>query len=102
MERREIPEGVKERVEGALNDLHRKYEGNYLHMEWGERVSAAVVLKEGVRLTLESLRMWARERLAVHKIPTRMLIVEDLPLNAVGKVFKPEVVRLFESMSQDT
>jgi malonyl-CoA/methylmalonyl-CoA synthetase len=65
--------------------------------EWGERVAAAIVLHEGRSLDLESLRNWAKERLASHKIPSRLLIVEALPRNAMGKVTKPAIVKLFET-----
>jgi malonyl-CoA/methylmalonyl-CoA synthetase len=64
--------------------------------EWGERVATAVVLCGGTELTLDALRAWARERLAVYKVPTRLLVVASLPRNAMGKVTKPEVTRLFE------
>jgi malonyl-CoA/methylmalonyl-CoA synthetase len=64
--------------------------------EWGERVGAAIVCRDGRRLELEELRLWARERLAPYKVPTRLIGVEALPRNPLGKVTKPEVVRLFE------
>jgi malonyl-CoA/methylmalonyl-CoA synthetase len=64
--------------------------------EWGERVGAALVLKNESGLNPESLREWAKERLAVYKVPTRIRIVADLPRNAMGKVIKPEVVGMFE------
>ena len=64
-------------------------------LEWGQRVCAALVLLPQRQLTLESLRIWAKEQLAVYKIPTRMIIVEELPRNAMGKVTKPQVVELF-------
>jgi malonyl-CoA/methylmalonyl-CoA synthetase len=64
-------------------------------VEWGERVGAAVVLRKGSTLTLEELRAWAKERLAVYKVPSRLRVVETLPLNAMGKVVKPEVVKAF-------
>lgn len=64
--------------------------------EWGERVGAAIVLNQGSDLTLDSLRQWARERLAVYKIPAQMLLVNDLPRNVMGKISKPEVARLFK------
>ena len=67
--------------------------------EWGERVCAALVLQPERVLTLESLRSWAKEQLAVYKIPTRILIVEELPRNAMGKVTKPTVVELFRPYS---
>ena len=65
-------------------------------LEWGQRVCAALVLLPQRQLTLESLRSWAKEQLAVYKIPTRIMIVEELPRNAMGKVTKPQVVELFK------
>ena len=62
---------------------------------WGEAVSAAVVLKEGASLDLATLRDWCRERLSVYKIPQRLLVVRELPRNAMGKVTKPAVRALF-------
>ncbi|MEA5602851.1 acyl-CoA synthetase [Nostoc sp. UHCC 0252] len=64
-------------------------------IEWGERVCAALVLQGLQPLTLEAFRSWAKERLAVYKVPTQILIVEELPRNAMGKVTKPTVVDLF-------
>ncbi|MEH2459679.1 acyl-CoA synthetase [Nostoc sp.] len=66
-------------------------------IEWGERVCAALVLQRSQPLTLESFRSWAKERLAVYKVPTQILAVEELPRNAMGKVTKPTVVELFRS-----
>ena len=66
--------------------------------EWGERVAAAAVLREGETLDLESLRSWAKQRLASHKIPSRLLIVDALPRNAMGKVTKPAIVNLFKNL----
>jgi len=65
--------------------------------EWGERVAAAVVLREGEKLDLERLRNWAKERLATYKVPSRLLIVDALPRNAMGKVTKPAIVDLFKA-----
>lgn len=63
--------------------------------EWGQRVCAALVLKPNQVLSLDSLRQWAKARLAVYKVPTRILTVTDLPRNAMGKVAKPVVIKLF-------
>jgi len=62
--------------------------------EWGERVSAVAVLTEGSHLTLDELRAWAADRLALHKIPTRLTLVDELPRNAMGKVVKARVKEL--------
>ena len=64
-------------------------------LEWGERVAAAVMLKDGESLDLPSLRMWAKEFLAAHKLPSRLLVLEALPRNAMGKVTKPAIKAMF-------
>jgi len=63
--------------------------------DWGERLSAAVELTAGATLELEELQRWAKERLAPYKIPRALRCVATLPRNAMGKVVKPEVARLF-------
>ncbi len=63
--------------------------------EWGERVGAAVVLRGSSALDCESLRAWAKERLAAYKVPSRLLTVDALPRNAMGKVTKPAVGAMF-------
>ena len=67
--------------------------------EWGERVAAAVVLHDGVALDLSSLRAWAKESLAPHKLPSHLLVLEALPRNAMGKVMKPALVAMFQNAS---
>ena len=64
-------------------------------VEWGERVCAALVLRSECSLNLSSFRSWAKEQLAVYKVPTRILTVEELPRNAMGKVTKPTIIQLF-------
>ena len=63
--------------------------------EWGERVCAAVLLRDGKTLSHAELREWAKERLASYKAPTRVLYVDELPRNVMGKVTKPDVKTLF-------
>ena len=63
--------------------------------EWGERVAAAIVLRQDHSLDLEALRTWAKARLAAHKIPSRLLTLKELPRNAMSKVTKPAIAKLF-------
>ncbi len=63
---------------------------------WGEAVAAAVVLHDGASLTLDELRAWCRERVSHYQIPKQILAVECLRRNAMGKVTKPDVAKLFE------
>jgi malonyl-CoA/methylmalonyl-CoA synthetase len=58
---------------------------------WGDRVVAAIVARGACDPTV--LRAWARERLAPHQVPRDIVLVEELPRNALGKVVKPELVR---------
>ena len=69
--------------------------------EWGERVAATVVLHDGVALDLSSLRAWAKELLAPHKLPSRLLVLDELPRNAIGKVMKPALVNMFPTSGSD-
>ena len=62
---------------------------------WGEMVALAAVLESGEELSLESLREWCQDRLSKYRIPSRLLVVEELPRNAMGKVTKPAVCDLF-------
>lgn len=63
--------------------------------EWGERVAVAAVPADGATPELEDLRTFARQRLASYKLPRQLLIVDDLPRNALGKVVKPHLEDLF-------
>src|SRR5207244_929476 len=63
--------------------------------EWGERICAAVERRGEAELTLAELQAWAKERLAPYKIPRALRSVPALPRNALGKVTKPEVAKLF-------
>jgi malonyl-CoA/methylmalonyl-CoA synthetase len=61
---------------------------------WGERIVACVVPRAGKEAlcTEEALRAFAKERLAVYKVPKNVLLVAELPRNALGKVVKPELL----------
>ena len=53
---------------------------------WGEEVTAYVVPSKTQPLVPEELIAFARERLATYKCPRRVVVVESLPRNAMGKV----------------
>ncbi len=62
--------------------------------EWGERIIAAVALEPGGAYTEAELLDWCRERLAGHKRPERIVLTEELPRNALGKLLRREVKRV--------
>lgn len=56
------------------------------HAKLGEDVAAAVVLKEGQRATDRDIRNFASERLAAFKVPRTVLILDEIPKGATGKL----------------
>ncbi len=63
---------------------------------WGEKVCAAVVLDPGKTMSIETLRAWGKEHLAPYKVPKDVVLLEKLPRNAMGKVIKPAVKKIFQ------
>lgn len=72
------------------------------HPTLGEDVGAAVVPKPGAALDPAELTEFCRERLADYKVPRRVLLVDELPRNATGKVVKRELSTLFDTASGPT
>jgi O-succinylbenzoic acid--CoA ligase len=64
--------------------------------EWGQRITAAVILKSDTELTQEVLIAFAREHLAGYKVPRVIRFVDALPLTSSGKVERKSVAALFE------
>jgi non-ribosomal peptide synthetase component E (peptide arylation enzyme) len=63
-----------------------------------ERVAAVVSLKPGVTLDLDDVRKhFTSVGVAKQKTPERLLVVEDLPHSATGKVMKQELRRLLQN-----
>lgn len=62
--------------------------------EWGEVVSAALITGLD-RPETDQLKAWLKDFLPAYKVPRNFLFLEDLPRNAMGKVTKKEVVKLF-------
>lgn len=61
--------------------------------EWGEIVVSALVLENPI--DTKNLNTWLRERMPAYKTPRSYKILEELPRNAMGKVTKNELKKLF-------
>ena len=61
---------------------------------WGEAVTAFVVVKDGAELSYNSLKIWCGDHMSSYKIPKKLVIVDSLPRNAMGKVTKPKLSQL--------
>ena len=62
--------------------------------EWGELIVAAIVT-ETTEINIDELNKWLRERMASYKTPRKYLVVDELPRNAMGKVTKNDVKKMF-------
>lgn len=71
----------------------------------GEVGHAFVVLRPGVTATADDIAIdliaWSRERLANYKVPRGITVVDDLPVNASGKVLKYELRQRLSVSEQD-
>jgi acyl-CoA synthetase (AMP-forming)/AMP-acid ligase II len=56
------------------------------HAKLGEDVAAAVVLREGKSADEKEIREFAAKRLADFKVPRKILILEEIPKGATGKL----------------
>ncbi|KAI3832877.1 hypothetical protein MKW92_002059 [Papaver armeniacum] len=69
--------------------------------DYGEAVTAIIVPEADAKqrgkeefkpaVCLEELQLWAKDKLAPYKIPTRLILWDSLPRNAMGKVNKKEL-----------
>jgi acyl-CoA synthetase (AMP-forming)/AMP-acid ligase II len=57
----------------------------------GEVGMAFVVLAPGAATTGDDIVAWSRDRMANYKVPRAVEVVDELPLNATGKVVKDEL-----------
>jgi acyl-CoA synthetase (AMP-forming)/AMP-acid ligase II len=56
------------------------------HAKLGEEVAAALVLKEGSTATEKDIRAFASERMADFKVPRKVIILDEIPKGATGKM----------------
>ncbi len=56
------------------------------HPKLGEEVAAAVVLKDGATATEKDIRAFAAERMADFKVPRKVIIMDEIPKGATGKM----------------
>ena len=73
--------------------------------DWGERVVAVITPASSARAVVErdadaaaqELREWLKQRMAGYQVPKAVEWWPELPRNAMGKVQKPELIRLLLS-----
>jgi acyl-CoA synthetase (AMP-forming)/AMP-acid ligase II/thioesterase domain-containing protein len=69
------------------------------HPTLGETIAAAVVLRPGATTTSADLRRFLRGHLAQFKIPHRILLLDQLPKGATGKLQRRHLSEVFQSQA---
>jgi fatty-acyl-CoA synthase len=59
--------------------------------QFGQRLKAFVVLRDGATLSEEDVKAYIKENLANYKVPREVVFVAELPRNPTGKVLKHEL-----------
>jgi acyl-CoA synthetase (AMP-forming)/AMP-acid ligase II len=60
--------------------------------EWGQRITAAVVLRSGMSVEPEELSEWTRRHLRTSKTAERVVIRQALPRTETGKLLRRQVL----------
>jgi len=56
------------------------------HDKLGEDVAAAIVLREGEEASERDIRDFAAEHLAPFKVPRKVVLLDEIPKGATGKL----------------
>jgi acyl-CoA synthetase (AMP-forming)/AMP-acid ligase II len=64
--------------------------------EWGEAVAIVIALK-GAHPGDAEIKTLIRDRLRSSRVPERILVVEALPYNEMGKLLRREVRRMLQT-----
>jgi fatty-acyl-CoA synthase len=59
--------------------------------EFGQRLKAVVVVRDGARLKANDVKRHVKEHLASFKVPRDVHFMDELPRNATGKILKREL-----------
>jgi len=94
-----------EELDSVLSQMPDVLEGAvaaYRDPIMGERICAIVVPRPGAEPTLDAVRgHFMRAGLATFKHPERLLLVEQLPRNSVGKVVRGDLARIASTPPAD-
>ena len=60
--------------------------------QFGQRLSAFVVLNPGASATSDDLKAHVKQHLASYKVPREVTVLDELPRNSTGKIMKRELV----------
>ncbi len=56
--------------------------------EWGEKVTAFIVARQGETIEPEALKAFLKSRISAFKVPKEFWVVSELPKSPAGKILK--------------
>lgn len=95
------PKEIENRIMELSEDVSEAAVFGIPDEKWSEVPCACVVLQPGSSLTPAQIEQFLRGHLAHYKIPKRIELVQSLPKNAVGKVLKCELKKLYSNQRQE-
>ena len=63
--------------------------------KWGEIIGVALVTTDNKDLDLDEIQKWCSKDLSDYKLPRRVLILDNLPKNSMGKITKKKIKSFF-------
>lgn len=66
------------------------------HPQWGEAVTAIVVPKHGEEVSALEVIAFCKSKLAGFQVPKEVILVEEIPANASGKILKFRVRQMYK------
>jgi len=87
-------------IEIVLNGLDEVIESAVIgvpHPDFGEGVIAVVVMENNIKIDESKLTNLLKNKLATYKVPKRIFVIDELPLNVMGKVQKNRLRELYQN-----
>ena len=87
-------------IEQIIDSLPEVFESAVIglpHQDYGEGVTAAVTIEPGLEFNEYQIKKRLREKLASFKIPIKILRLDSMPKNAMGKIEKAVLRDLFKN-----
>lgn len=89
-------------IEACLHRHPKIYDAAVIGVEdpdWGERLVAYIVPKEGEEMSAEEVQGYVSSNLADYKKPREVFFLEELPYSAQGKLLKRELKAMYKEQT---
>ncbi len=72
------------------------------HPDWMEALTVAIIPREGETIKEEEILEYCKAKLPRFKIPKYILIVQEFPRNATGKILKKDLRKMYKDLATKT